>query len=151
MIVRKFDELINYIPLHIHLNSVHFKHAYGKRRRKWSIPNNLACMGAYAGMGTVYHWNVDWNGLKSKGVAETLLEPRGSFAMDEYVLNSIGIPFDSSEGKVLSQDIYNLAMWTFIEFMKDASREVAMPIAMEAMQAMYLLGMVYEMERLGMR
>lgn len=108
-------------------------------------------MGAYAGMGTVYHWNVDWNGLKSKSVAETLLEPRGSFVMDEYVLDSIGIPFDSSEGKVLSQDIYNLAMWTFIEFMKKAPREVAMPIAMEAMQAMYLFSMVYEMERLGMR
>lgn len=71
--------------------------------------------------------------------------------MDEYVLNSIGIPFDSSEGKVLSQDIYNLSMWTFIEFMKEAPREVAMPIAMEAMQAMCLFGMVYEMERLGMR
>lgn len=99
----------------------------------------------------VYHWNVDWNGLKSKGVAETLLEPRGSFAMDEYVLDSIGIPFDSSEGKVLSQDIYNLSMWTFIEFMKEAPREVAMPIAMEAIQAMYLFGMVYEMKRLGMR
>ena len=42
-------------------------------------------------------------------------------------------------------------MWTFIEFMKEAPREVAMPIAMETIQAMYLFGMVYEMKRLGMR
>lgn len=104
--------------------------------------------GAYAGIGAVYHWKVDWNGLKSKGVAETLLEPRGSFAMDEYVLDSIGIPFDSSDGKILNQEICNLAMWAFIEFLDDASREVAMSIAVETMQAMYIFGMVYEMENL---
>lgn len=71
--------------------------------------------------------------------------------MDEYVLDSIGIPFDSSDGKILNQEICNLAMWAFIEFLDDASREVAMSIAVETMQAMYIFGMVYEMEKLGMR
>jgi len=114
-------------------------------------PTLWLAWGAYAGMGAVWHWQIDWNNLKYKGVAETLLEPRGSFAMDEYVLDAIGIPFDSPEGKKLGQDIYNLAMWTFIEFMKDSSKDLAIKVALEAMQSMYLFGMVYEMERLGMR
>ena len=29
--------------------------------------------GGYAGIGAVHHWHVDWDGLKRKGIAETLL------------------------------------------------------------------------------
>lgn len=107
--------------------------------------------GAYAGMGAVYHWSKDWNSLKSKGVAETLLEPRGYFAMDEYVLDAIGVTYESPEGKKLSNYIRILANWAFVEFMKDATEDNAMQIIMHEMQAMYHFGMVYEMDRLGMK
>lgn len=108
--------------------------------------------GAYAGMGAVSHWNLDWDALKTKGIAETLLEPRGSFAMDEYVLDSIGIPFETDEGKTLGENIFDLAIWSFNEFTKGASEgSDIVSISMEIMQSMYLFGMVFEMENLGMR
>lgn len=114
-------------------------------------PDIWLAWGAYAGMGAVYHWNIDWDGLKRKGVAATLLEPRGSFAMDEYVVDTIGIGFETDEGKSFTQSIYNLTMWAIEEFFIDPEELNAMQNAMETMQAMYLFGMVYQMERLGMR
>ena len=89
--------------------------------------------------------------LKEKGIAETLLEPRGAFAMDEYVIDSIGIGFETEEGKKLAQEVFNLSMWTLVEFFGGCSAEILMRIALEAMQSMYMFGMVYEMERLRMR
>lgn len=114
-------------------------------------PDLWLAWAAYAGMGAVYHWHMDWNSLKDKGIAETLLEPRGAYAMDEYVIDTIGIGFDTEEGKTLAQDVYNLSMWTLMEFFQDGSTEILVRIALEAMQSMYIFGMVYEMERLGMR
>ena len=107
--------------------------------------------GAYAGMGAVLHWHLDWDKLKTKGIAETLLEPRGAFAMDEYVIDAIGIGFESSEGQKLSKDIFNLAMWACLKFIEDPSKRESVKIAFEAMQSMYMFGMAYEMERLGMK
>ena len=114
-------------------------------------PSLWLAWGAYAGMGAVYHWHINWNGLKEKGIAETLLEPRGAFAMDEYVIDSIGIGFETEEGKKLAQEVFNLSMWTLVEFFGGCSAEILMRIALEAMQSMYMFGMVYEMERLRMR
>lgn len=107
--------------------------------------------GAYAGMGAVALWNTDWNSLKAKGIAETLLEPRGSEAMDEYVHELIGIPFESEEGKELIEVMYTLACWTLAEYGAGAKRDEIRTLLPEIMQAMYLFGMVYEMERLDMR
>ncbi len=114
-------------------------------------PDLWLAWGAYAGMGAVYHWNIDWDSLQKKGVAETLLEPRGSFAMDEYVVDSIGIGFDTAEGKTFTQGVYNLSMWAISQFFPGPNAQNAIQIAMETMQAMYLFGMVCEMERLGMK
>lgn len=106
---------------------------------------------AYAGMGSVYHWQIDWFHLKLKGIAETLLEPRGLYCMDEYVLDTIGIEFDSEEGQQFSQKIFDISMWVFQDHLEKAPRGNAMEVALEAMQAMFIFGMVYEMERLGLR
>ena len=99
----------------------------------------------------VHHWNISWDSLEQKGIAKTLLEPRGAFAMDEYVVDSIGIGFESIEGKNFTQHVYNLAMWTIGQFFPDPNDTDIMQVAMEAMQAMYIFGMVCQMERLGMR
>lgn len=107
--------------------------------------------GAYAGIGAVLHWHLDWEKLRAKGIAETLLEPRGAFAMDEYVIDSIGIGFGTPEGQKLSKDIYNLAMWVCLKSIDDPSKDESVQIAFEAMQSMYIFGMVYEMEKLGMK
>ena len=71
--------------------------------------------------------------------------------MDEYVIDTIGIGFESEEGKKLSKDVSILSMWALMEFSNDSSGEILMRIALEAMQSMYMFGMVYEMERLGMK
>ena len=107
--------------------------------------------GAYAGMGAVIHWHISWNKLKEKGIAETLLEPRGAFAMDEYVIDTIGLGFETDEGKKLSKDIFDLSMWACMKFIQDPSKKESAQIVFEAMQAMYIFGMRYEMERLGMK
>lgn len=114
-------------------------------------PDIWLAWGAYAGMGAVQHWHLDWDTLRDKGIAETLLEPRGSFAMDEYVLDIIGIGYETEEGKVFQQNIYNLAMWSFSKFLMDKSGGQMMESAFETMQAMYIFGMVLQMERLGMK
>ena len=71
--------------------------------------------------------------------------------MDEYVVDSIGIGFKTEEGKKLEQEVLGLSMWTLAEFFSDCSVEILMRIALEAMQSMYMFGMIYEMERLRLR
>jgi tetratricopeptide (TPR) repeat protein len=117
----------------------------GKNPRVWMM------WGAFAGMGAVYHWHTDWDALKRKGIPETLLAPRGAFAMDEYVIDSIGLGWDTEEGKEFNQSIMFLTTWVLVEFMKGLDESNFLQTALEVMQAMYIFGMVYEMERLGMR
>ena len=114
-------------------------------------PKIWLAWGAYAGIGAVYHWNIDWNNLKNKGIAETLMEPRGSFAMDEYVIDSIGWGFVSEDGKALAHAIYELSAWAFENFLLGKSVEDPEQAAIETMYAMYIFGMVFQMEQLGMR
>lgn len=117
----------------------------GKNPRVWMM------WGAFAGMGAVYHWHTDWDTLKKKGIPETLLEPRGAFAMDEYVIDTIGFGWDTEEGKEFSQSIMLLTTWVLVEFMNGVDDSNFLQTSLEVMQAMYIFGMVYEMERLGMR
>ena len=65
---------------------------------------------AFAGMGAVYHWDKDWPELSSIGIYETMTKERGFFAMDEYVLETIGIPFGSDQCKELLRFIFNLTI-----------------------------------------
>lgn len=109
------------------------------------------CWCAYAGMGAVLHWHLNWESMKTKGIAETLLEPRGIDEMDEYVIDSIGVGFNTPEGQKLSKDVFDLSMWALFQFIPDPSKEESAQIVHEAMQSMYIFGMVFEMERLGMK
>ena len=45
---------------------------------------------AYAGMGSTYHWHLNREELKAKGIYETLTAERGLDCMDEYVTDIIG-------------------------------------------------------------
>lgn len=122
-----------------------------KGQKNGNMPDIWLSWGAYAGIGAVYHWQTGWSEMKQKGIAETLLEPRGSFAMDEYVVDSIGIGYDTPEGKSFAQNVYFLSMWTLEHFIIDKPGEVTAQCTFEAMQSMYIMGMVLEMERLGMK
>ena len=104
---------------------------------------------ALAGIGAVYHWNKDWPALSSTGIFETLTAERGVFAMDEYVLDCIGMPHEGKEAKDLSRYLYQLAL-TCIFKIASGSSERGQHIVVQGAKAMYAFGMVLEMNRLGM-
>lgn len=79
------------------------------------------------------------------------MERRGVDEMDDYVTDAIGIGYETSAGKKLSKEINSLAMWAFFEFIHEPAKDESILIEFELMQSMYIFGMVYEMERLGMR
>ena len=113
-------------------------------------PRGWFTWGALAGIGAVYHWDKDWNGLKAKGIAETLLEPKGVANMDDYVFDCIGIGLDTEGSKVFQKQLAKLIDWTKNRYLQyDDSNMI--DVAFNIMQAMYIFGMVWEMDKLGMR
>ena len=105
---------------------------------------------ALAGMGAVYHWNVDFPALSANGIYETLTAERGLFAMDEYVLDTIGFPFEDDEAKELSSFLYQLSAMCIFKMVNDGI-EPGISAVMRGAKAMYAFGMVFEMNRLGMK
>ena len=104
---------------------------------------------AFAGIGAVYHWDVDWPALSAKGIFETLTEEREFSEMDEYVLGCIGLPFGSDEAKELSSYLYHLAARCIFQLMALGSN--GPEAVMQGAEAMFAFGMVLEMNRLGMK
>lgn len=104
---------------------------------------------AFAGMGAVYHWNLDWPALSANGIFETLTKERGFFEMDEYVLGCIGMPFGSSEARELSHYLNHLSF--MCGFQLAALGSNGPEAVMQGAKAMFAFGMVLEMNRLGMK
>lgn len=110
---------------------------------------------AYAGMGAVKLWNDNASKLFSTGVYEALVEPRGFDEMDEYVMDTIGIPFGSSGEKRVTQFLRVLIsvldnQIDFESYLKNDFIAYIYEREYKA-QAMFIYGMVFEMNRLGMK
>ena len=105
----------------------------------------------FAGIGAVHYWNEDWNSLKRKGIAETLIEPRGALSIGETVLEATDINLNYYTKKIKRLLLEGNVGWTIKEFFKNADETVSEQMAIEAMQALYIYGMVYQMEKLGMK
>jgi hypothetical protein len=101
-------------------------------------------------MGAVYHWHVDWDGLSSAGFYETLTAERGIFEMDEYVLDTIGIGNGSEEANELLQFLRQLSYQCF-DYLTETNTPASMDAFVSCAKAMFLFGMVFEMNRLGMK
>lgn len=112
-----------------------------------NVSSVIFAWAAYAGIGAVYHWHNDWNELSSSGVYETLIRERGIFAMDEYVMDTVGIKFGSDEERALTGFIRIQADYCITTMIKD---NVSANSLIACAKAMYLFGMVFEMNRLGM-
>ena len=123
----------------------------GRTDKRALIPTAWFKWPIFAGMGAVYHWHVNWPELKKKGVPETLLEPRGVFAMDDYVLDAIGVGSESKEGQDMNVKLTALVLALSADRIEMKPTLYHDSQTLEFMQAMYILGMVMEMERLGMR
>lgn len=105
---------------------------------------------AYAGMGAVYHWHVDWATLQKNGIFETLSGARGLEEMDEYVMDSIGLKFGTPEEKEVTEFLRTLS-YDCIAFSVAPAGKNLMDALHKACSAMYNFGMVFEMNRLGMK
>lgn len=103
---------------------------------------------AFAGMGAVYHWHVDWERLSKVGIYETLTAEKGIFGMDEYVLEIVGIQAQGNEYGRLTRFLQSLVDCC-IDDMKSRNKEQKK--FLEYAKAMYAWGMVFEMNRLGMK
>ena len=104
---------------------------------------------AYAGIGAVYHWHTNWKALSQNGIFATLTKERGVYEMDEYVHDCIGKPYLSPEGKELNMHLSNIIDCCFYRLASKGN--VTFEKVLEAAKAMYLYGMVLEMNVLGMR
>ena len=103
---------------------------------------------AFAGIGATWHWYVNWESLEKKGISATLTEPRGYFAMDDYVVECIGISSGSDEEKELRERLRERReklFWITNES-EDAYQQM-----FECMRAMFEYGIQLEMYRLGMK
>ena len=103
----------------------------------------------YAGMGAVAMWDEDWPKLSKKGIIASLIEDRGYFAMDEFVYDYIGIGWDSDECNDIQKVIKEFSMSILNEATTE-DEKFDMTYYFEALKAMYMYGMVFEMSRLGM-
>lgn len=104
---------------------------------------------AYAGMGAVYYWHIDWNSLAANGLYRTLTAERGIEEMVEYVSDSIGIPFQSEESQELTCFLKKASVLC-MDFLVSHQNACGFDAIIEGAKAMFLFGMVFEMNRLGM-
>ena len=122
---------------------------YGEEHPDANVPRLTCAWAAFAGMGGVYQWHVNWNMLSQTGLFEALTKDRGVFEMDEYVLDSIGVGYGSEKGRELVNHIMNAANLS-LGIARGSHEGLAPEVLMEAAKAMFIYGMVYELNRIGM-
>ena len=110
-------------------------------------PRNWLKWGFYTGMGAAQLWFVDPENLKKVGVAEALLQPRGVEDLDEYVLDLVGIGYQTPKGDELDGDLFMIMRYVVECFYT----EITTNLTYMNVQAMFIFGMAYQLERLGIK
>ena len=105
---------------------------------------------AYAGMGSVWLLKKDGSKLLSNGIFETLTKARGLDEMDEYVLEEIGIHFSSAKGKELAKFLTDFSGYCMAQTVGEKTEFTTEEI-LRAAKSMYIFGMVFEKDRLGIK
>lgn len=121
---------------------------YGKEHPNARTTNLMMAWCTFAGIGAVYHWHTNWAELSKKGIIVTLTEERGVFAMDEYVMDLIGRGHDTPDGKELTSHIMDMAKCAV--FRLATKGNLSFESVLTTAKAMYLYGMVLEMNALGL-
>ncbi len=125
--------------------------AYSKDHPNVSPANTAPSLCFYAGMGAVELWNEDDARLRARGLVNLLIYERGFERMDEYVTDLVGIGYGSTASEQLMRQISEIETVGLDAISMPSSEEAAYRQFLEFMKAMYLYGMVLEMERLGIR
>ena len=123
---------------------------YGEENPRANTMRLSLAWSAFAGLGSTYHWHTDWNTLSNNGIFETLTQERGVFEMDEYVLDTIGVPHDTNIGEAFGKHILSAADYC-IGFLATKQQAPTFETILEAAKAMFMYGMAIEMNRLGMK
>ena len=97
----------------------------------------------YAGVGAAFFWKEDWNSYKEKGIAETLLKPRGAKYIADTVYEDIGIDVDELDGMLDRIILSPYKDWIVDEFFNGIETNATEQMVLEAMQAEYIFGMIY--------
>lgn len=127
----------------------HIMMDYGNTHPKTDVVSMALIWSAYAGIGAVYHWNKNWNELQATGLFEILTRERGISEMDEYVLDCINMPFGSGKQKKFTQFLYSQNFLS-LSLLTPDEEEDPLELLMCAAKAMFVFGMAFEMNRLGM-
>ena len=101
-------------------------------------------------MGGVYLWNKNRDSVLATDLYETLTRPRGLNEMDEYVLESIGIGFTSPNGKDTARFLTTLSGYCMVQTVGDKTDFTKEEI-LRAAKSMYIFGMIFEKDRLGIK
>ncbi len=124
---------------------------YAKDHPQVSASNTTPALCFYTGIGAVKLWEIDAPRLIARGVVREIVSPRGLEKMDEYVMDLVGIGYGSAKFEELMHQLSDMESFGISLISKSEKEEEAYLQFLEFMKAMYLYGMVYEMDRLGMK
>lgn len=124
---------------------------YSKDHPQISASNTTPALCFYTGIGAVKLWELDAARLIARGVVREIVTPRGLEKMDEYVMDLVGIGYGSAQFEKLMHQLSDMESFGISLISKSENEEEAYLQFLEFMKAMYLYGMVYEMDRLGMK
>ena len=106
---------------------------------------------AYAAMGAVRFWHDDYDQLKSKGLIQSLTEPRGIEEMDEFVMDHIGWGFKSEKATDFGKHLIEMSRLAMdMAANKSIDPGVLFGCYINASMAMFYYGMIIEMNDLGL-
>lgn len=106
---------------------------------------------AYAGIEAVYYWNADYGKLKEKGILGTLCENKRFDEWEGRAYELLGIGIDTDKGEAFYDKLSDLCCWTWDKYYHPLKAEHKKECIYAMMEAMFIFGMAYEMERLGMK
>lgn len=123
---------------------------YSKDHPEISPANVAPAFCLYAGMGAVELWRENRERLLARGIAEELIAGRGLEKMDEYVLDLCNIVFGSKQADELMEHMNRIEATGVMAMQRPEAEETLYLQFLEFMKAMYLYGIVLEMDRNSM-
>ena len=100
----------------------------------------------FIGMGAAYLYKKD-ESFDTNKIFETISKKRGFLYLDEYVLDSFNMPFNSSKGLTFCNDLYNYSADILDLYMIETENmEEDVSNLIKCMLAMYTVGVSYATE-----
>lgn len=108
------------------------------------------CM--FAGIASILLWDKDWSSLKNKGIYESLIEPKGIDAIDDFAMELMGfedINYSTSKEAMRMKIIGQYSNAVAMKFTEKNLGKIEQ--YQQIIIAMFNFGIAYGAELLGMR